>query len=319
MITTPEQVDMITTLAREELTIVVDAMTCYGTFDRVILTTPEWVNMIITFARTELTAFEWVNSAITVWINMIFPAWVNIVQEWLLVTQSKVNVSALYPVNGTNCGLVIGEQLMNYQITFHAQQNILMSCMITISVHDSSKNNHMGCSLLKNIVVLNEQSSVDYNAMQPTSQYITSLWFIHSKTPDYNQFGNVMHSFAQSFMQSHAGHLMIDILTWCHKNLSTFHKNYLLFLNFDLSIKKCCQKLYLMLNRFRHHKHDFKMYLSKIWFIETHYNIATFIVYLENIIFQQSAHWKYQEKKFALRLTLSVDHRMELVLPKCHP
>ena len=74
-----------------------------------------------------------------------------------------------------------------------------------------------------------------------------------------------------------------------------------------------------MLNRFRHHKHDFKMYLSKIWFIETHYNIATFIVYLENIIFQQSAHWKYQEKKFALRLTLSVDHRMELVLPKCHP
>jgi protoporphyrinogen oxidase len=89
MITTPEQVDMITTLAREELTIVVDAMTCYGTFDRVILTTPEWVNMIITFARTELTAFEWVNSTITVWINMIFPEGVNIVQEWLLVTTAR--------------------------------------------------------------------------------------------------------------------------------------------------------------------------------------------------------------------------------------
>ena len=168
MITTPEWVDMITTLAREELTIAVDAMTCYGTFDRVILRTPEWVNMI-TFARTELTAFEWVNSTITVWINMIFPEWVDIVQEWLLVTQSKVNVSALYLVNGTNCGLVIGEHLMNHQITCHAPKNTLMSCMITISVHDSSKNNHMGCSLLKIVVVLNEQSSVVYNAMQPTS------------------------------------------------------------------------------------------------------------------------------------------------------
>ena len=71
--------------------IAVDAMTCYGTFDGVILTTPEWVNMIITLARTELTAFEWVNSTTTVWINMIFPEWVIIVQEWLVVTQSKVH------------------------------------------------------------------------------------------------------------------------------------------------------------------------------------------------------------------------------------
>jgi hypothetical protein len=91
-------------------------------------------------------------------------------------------------------------------------------------LHDSSKNNHMGHSLLKNVVV-NEQSSVAYNAMQPTSQYITSLWFIHSKTSDDKQFGNVMISFAQSFIQSHAGQLTIDILTWCQKILSTFHKN----------------------------------------------------------------------------------------------
>ena len=295
---TPEQVEMITTLAREELTITVDAMTCYGTFDGVILTTPEWVNMITTLTRTELTTIEQVNSTTTVWIN-ISPEWVNIVQEWLAVTQSKVNVSALYQVNGTNCGLVIGEHMMNYQITCHTPQNTLMSCMITMSVHDSSKNNRMGCSLW-NGVVLNEQSSVGYNAIQPTSQYITSLWFIHSKTSDDKQFGDVMHSFAQSFIWSHAGQLMIDILTWCHNVLSTFCKNYLLFLNSDLSIKKCFQKLYWMLNRFRYYKHDFRMYLSKIWFIETHYNITTLIVYLENIIFQRSAHWKYQEEKVCI-------------------
>src|ERR1700691_139098 len=150
--------------------------------------------------------------------------------------------------------------------------------------------------LLKNGVVCNEQSSMVYDAMQPTSQYITSVWFIHSITSEDKQFGDVMNSFVQGFIQSHAGQLIIDILTLCHKILSTFHENFLLFLNFDLSVQKSCQKICLMLNCFKHYKHDFNVYISKYWLIETHYNVTAFIVYLENIILPGSAHWKYHEK-----------------------
>jgi hypothetical protein len=55
-----------------------------------------------------------------------------------------------------------------------------------------------------------------------------------------------------------------------------------------------------MLNRLGHHKHDFDVYISKISFVEIHYNITSFVVYLENIIFQGFAHWKYQEKNVCI-------------------
>ena len=81
----------------------------------------------------------------------------------------------LCQVNGTNCDLANKIPLIDYLITCHMSQNALMTCMITTPVHDSSKNNLMEHLLLKNVVVLNEQSSMAYDAMQPTSQYITSV------------------------------------------------------------------------------------------------------------------------------------------------
>jgi len=218
--------------------IVVDAIMCYETFDRVESTIV--VDTIACYGTLDK---------------------VNTVKEWHVATQCRVNVWILWQVNGTNIDLVNEILLTNYRITYCIPQTI---CMIITPVHDSSKNNLIEHPLLKNVVVLNEQSSVAYNVMQPTSQYITSVWSILSISSDYKQFRDVMNSFIQGFIQRHAGLLMIDILTWCHKILSTFHENYLLFLNFYLSIQRCCQKMHLMLNWFRHHKHDFNVSISKI-------------------------------------------------------
>jgi hypothetical protein len=155
---------------------------------------------------------------------------VDIVQEWHVATQHSVNERTLCQMNGTNCDLVNAIPLRNYL------QNTLTVCIVTTPVHDLSKNNLMEHPLLKNIVIVDEQSSAAYNTMQPTSHYITSVWFTHSIVSDDKQFRDVMNSFVQLFIQSNAGQLMIDILTWCHKILSTFHENYFLFLNFDLSV-----------------------------------------------------------------------------------
>ena len=52
-----------------------------------------------------------------------------------------------------------------------------------------------------------------------------------------------------------------------------------------------------MLNRFRYYKHDFRMHISKVMSIKTQYNVASFVMYLENIIIWVCSHDKYSPKK----------------------
>src|SRR5882762_3905682 len=52
-----------------------------------------------------------------------------------------------------------------------------------------------------------------------------------------------------------------------------------------------------MLNRFRYCKHDFRMHISKMMSIKTQYNVASFVMYLENIIIWVCSHDKYSPKK----------------------
>ena len=66
-------------------------------------------------------------------------------------------------MNGTNCDLANAIPLTNYL------QNTLTVCMVTTPVHDLSKNNLIEHPLLKNIVVVDEQSSVAYHTAQPAS------------------------------------------------------------------------------------------------------------------------------------------------------
>ena len=57
-----------------------------------------------------------------------------------------------------------------------------------------------------------------------------------------------------------------------------------------------CVRICLMLNHFKHRKHDCVVYVSETAFIETCHNVTFFIIYLEGIILQAIPCWKFQKK-----------------------
>jgi hypothetical protein len=103
--------------------------------------------------------------------------------------------------------------------------------------------------------------------------------------------------FIQKLVQSHVVQLSIYILSWCHKVLLVFQENYYMLFCFDLTVHERCVRVSLMLNRFRYYKHDFRMHISKVMSIKTQYNVASFVMYLENIIIWVCSHDKYSPKK----------------------
>jgi hypothetical protein len=205
-----------------------------------------------------MTAPEWVNLTAPEWVNMAAPEWVDLTApEW-------VNMTVPEPVNLTNL------------------------------------DHPTGCPLLKDFIFLHEQSCMVCHLMQPTSQYFTSKlqrWFVHSTTLDDGLFSNeLIPTLVQLLSQSHMVQLMIYIMSWCHKVLSILHEKQLLFWSFDSTVHSRCVRICLMLNRFRHRKHDFAVYVSKTASIETRHNVTFFIIYLEGIILQAIPHWKFQKK-----------------------
>jgi hypothetical protein len=154
---------------------------------------------------------------------------------------------------------------------------------------------------LKNFVVLHQSYLPDYFS-QPTSQY--PIYDMHGKfinsitVSDDILSDGLFKSFIQHLVQSHAVQLSINILSWCHEMLLVFQENYYMLFCFDLTVHEQCIRVSLMLNRFKYYNHDFKMHISKIMSIETHYNTASFVIYLENIIIQVYSCVKYSQKKF---------------------
>ena len=122
--------------------------------------------------------------------------------------------------------------------------------------------------------------------------------FINSITVDDDRLSDgFFESFIQHFVQSHAVQLSIYILSWCLEVLLVCQERYYMLAYFNSTVQEQCIRVLLMLNQFRYCGYDFTMHILKVMCIKTHYNVAGFVMHLENIFIWVSSCDRYSQKK----------------------